>query len=691
MRAVLLVLLVTAPALAQPATDPADDPYLWLEDVEGDRALAWVEAQNAATAAELRATPLYDALYRDALAVVTSDDRIPYPSLRGDDVYNVWTDAEHPRGLWRRAALADYLAGDPDWEVLVDVGALGQAEGVTWTWGGSTCLPDSSRCLVRLSRGGADATEVREFDTATGAFVEGGFRMPEAKSSAAWIDADRLLVSTDWGPGALTESGYPRVVKVWERGTALADARAVFEAPATDMGAWAGSMRDRGRTVPVIAHRPSFFEGSTLVVADGETRRLDLPLDADPMVVEGQLVVYLRSDWESGGETFAQGSIVSMGLDAFLDGERAFETVFAPGDRQTVEGTATTRTTLLVSTLDEVEGQLTRYRWAGGAWTAEPVDAPGLGTVSVVSADDESDRFFFAYSSFLQPSSLYLAGDDGSVALVRQLPDQFDAAGLAVEKRTATSADGTAVPYFVVHREGLAMDGTNPTQLYGYGGFEVSLTPSYSAITGKAWLERGGVYVLANIRGGGEFGPRWHRSAMRGERQRAYDDFVAVAQDLIQTGVTSPEHLGIRGGSNGGLLVGAVAVQRPDLFGAVVSSVPLLDMYRYDKLLAGASWVAEYGDPDDPDDWAFISQYSPYQNVRADADYPRILFTTTTRDDRVHPGHARKMAARMLEMGHPVYYFENTEGGHGSGVTPEQQAHAWATIYAYLWDALGGA
>ena len=688
MRALALALFVSAPALAQPAIDPADDPFVWLEDVEGDRALDWVEVQNSATAAELRASPLYDALYRDALEVVTSDDRIPYPSLRGDDVYNLWTDVQHPRGLWRRASLADYLAGEPDWQVLIDVGALGQAEGVTWTWGGSTCLPESSRCLVRLSRGGADATEVREFDTETGQFVDGGFLMPEAKSSAAWMDEDHLLVSTDWGPGALTESGYPRVVKVWRRGTPLAEAETVFQAPATDMGAWAGSMRDRGRTVSVIAHRPSFFEGSTLVVADGETERLDLPLDADPMVVDGQLVVYLRSDWTAGGRDFTQGSLVAMDLDGFLEGDREFVTVFAPGDRQTVEGTATTQSSLLVTTLDEVKGRLTRYRYEDGEWIASAVEVPDLGTVSVVSADDESDRFFFNYSSFLQPSSLYLADEDGTVELVRQLPAQFDADGLVVQTRTATSADGTEVPYFVVHREGIEFDGTNPTQLYGYGGFEVSLTPSYSALTGKAWLERGGVYVLANIRGGGEFGPRWHRSAMRENRQRAYDDFITVAEDLVATGVTSPEHLGIRGGSNGGLLVGAVTMQRPDLFGAVVSSVPLLDMYRYDKLLAGASWVAEYGDPDDADDWAFISRYSPYQNVRADADYPRVLFTTTTRDDRVHPGHARKMAARMMDLGHPVYYFENTEGGHGSGVTPEQQAHAWATIYAYLWESL---
>ena len=697
MRPLALVLLVTASALAQPAIDPADDPFLWLEDVEGERALAWVEAQNAATAAELRASPLYDALYQDALAAVTSDDRIPYPSLRGDDVYNFWTDADHPRGLWRRATLTDYLAGEPAWETVIDVGALGEAEGVNWTWGGAVCLPIDSdlgeagtRCLVRLSRGGADAVEVREFDTAAGTFVEGGFRVPEAKSSAAWVDADRLLVSTDWGDGSLTESGYPRIVKVWERGRPLAEARTVFSAPATDMGAWAGSMLDRGEIRAVVAHRPSFFEGLTLLLnGDGTTlNRLDLPLDADPMVVDGQLVVYLRSEWQAGGQTFPQGALVATDLDAFLDGGRDFVTVFAPGPRQTVEGTATTRTSLLVSTLDEVRGRLTRYRFRDGAWTGEPVDVPDLGTVSVVSTDDESDRFFFAYSSFLQPSSLYLADADGSVRLARQLPAQFDADGLAVEQRTATSADGTAVPYFVVRREGLALDGTAPTQLYGYGGFEVSLTPSYNALTGRLWLERGGVYAVANIRGGGEFGPAWHRSAMRENRQRAYDDFVAVAQDLVATGVTSPEHLGIRGGSNGGLLVGAVVTQRPDLFGAVVSSVPLLDMYRYDKLLAGASWVAEYGDPDDADDWAFISRYSPYQNVRADADYPRILFTTTTRDDRVHPGHARKMAARMMELGHPVYYFENTEGGHGSGVTPEQQAHAWATIYAYLWDAL---
>lgn len=682
----LMLVLASLPAAAQ----DAEDPYRWLEEVEGDSALAWVEGQNARTRDTLEAFAQYDALYDEALAIITSDERIAEPSIMGDYLYNFWTDEAHPRGIWRRTTLGRYLADSTEWETLLDIDALGEEEGVNWAYKGASCLPPAyARCLVRLSRGGADAAEVREFDTEAASFVEDGFFLPEAKSSAAWMHRDTLLVSTDWGEGALTTSGYPRIVKRLVRGDSLGAAQTVFEAEPDDMGAWASSFQRADEIIPVIAHRPSFFEGTYYVAQGGTPVALDLPKDADPSLVGDQLVVYLRSEWERGGQTHPQGALVATNLDAFLSGAGAFQTVMEPSERQTIEGTAATKNTLLVSVLDNVRGALHRYRYAGGEWVGERVDVPDFGSVDVVTTSETGDRFFFTYSSFLQPTTLYLAGGDGGAPrVVKQLPAMFDADGLTVQQFEATSNDSTRVPYFVVHREGLAMDGRHPTQLYGYGGFEVALTPSYSALTGKAWIEKGGVYVVANIRGGGEFGPEWHRAAQKENRQRAYDDFLAVAEDLVARGITAPEHLGIRGGSNGGLLVGVALTQRPDLFGAVVVQVPLLDMLRYHELLAGASWMAEYGNPDEPEERAYIAEYSPYQNVEEDADYPRVLFTTTTRDDRVHPGHARKMAAKMRAMGHPVLYFENTEGGHGSGVTPEQQATMWALVYSYLWQEL---
>ncbi|MEM6327903.1 MAG: prolyl oligopeptidase family serine peptidase [Bacteroidota bacterium] len=683
----LFVLAALAPALA--SAQPADE-FLWLEDVEGERAMEWVESRNASTLEALQAHPAYDDLYADALAVLTSDERIAYPSIMGDHLVNFWTDEDNERGLWRRTTFESYLGGDPEWETLLSIDALNEAEDENWAWKGATCLtPAYERCLVRLSRGGADAVEIREFDLTTKTFVDGGFFLLESKGGAVWMNEDELLVGTNIGEGSMTESGYPRVIQRWQRGTPLAEATTVFEGDATDVGTWAGSIRRGDEIVPAFFHRPSFFEGSTHVLHEGEFVRLDVPMDADPGLVGDHLTLYLRTDWEVGGATYGAGTLLAIEYEAFLGGVRDFDTVLAPNERQTIQYTTSTQSAILVSLLDNVNGELHRFRHDGSEWVGERVEAPTLGSVNVTTSSPTEDRFFFTYSSFLQPTTLYLANADGSIQEVTRLPAMFDAEGLTVQQLEATSADGTRVPYFVVHREDIAMDGSNPTQLYGYGGFEVSLTPSYSGLSGKAWLERGGVYVLATIRGGGEFGPEWHRSAQRENRQRAFDDFLAVAEDLIARGITSPDHLGIRGGSNGGLLTGAAMTQRPDLFDAVVISVPLLDMQRYHLLLAGASWVAEYGDPDNPEDWAFISEYSPYHNLSADADYPRPLFTTTTRDDRVHPGHARKMAAKMEAMGAPVFYFENTEGGHGSGVTPAQQATMWATIYSYLWNQLG--
>ena len=680
-------LLFAAPLAAQ----ELPDPFVWLEEVEGERALDWVEQRNARTMAELAALPLYDSLFAESLEILNSDERIAYPSIVGDRLYNFWQDAENPRGIWRRTTWDAYLAGDPEWEVLLDLDSLSAAEGANWAWHGETCLaPAYERCLVWLSPGGSDADEAREFDTTTRRFVPSGFRLPLAKQSAAWVSPDTLLVTSDFGAGTMTASGYPRSARLWARGTPLSAARTVFEASESDVGVWAATIETRERDYVVIWHRlENFFEGRLLLVEGGRPVALDIPVDADPSLVGDQLVLYVRTPWEAGGRTFGIGSVLSIALADFLRGERDFEVVVQPGERSTVLGIGATRDYLLVSILDNVRGQLWRYRRVNERWAGERVPAPDFGSVFVAATSPRTNRYFFGYNSFTQPPTLYLAQEDGTVRAVRSMPAMFDASGLTVEQLEAVSRDGTRVPYFLVRRQDLRLSGDNPTLLYGYGGFEASMTSGYSSITGKSWLERGGVYALANIRGGGEFGPQWHRAAQREHRQRAFDDFIAVAEDLIARGITTPRHLGIMGGSNGGLLVGVAMTQRPDLFGAVVVQVPLLDMRRYHTLLAGASWMAEYGDPDDPEDWRFIGRYSPYQNVVPVLDYPRAFFYTTTRDDRVHPGHARKMAARMEAQGHPFLYFENTEGGHGAGVTPAQRARMYALTYAYLWQQLG--
>jgi prolyl oligopeptidase len=685
----LLALSLPQPTAGQEAEAP-DDPYIWLEEVEGERALDWAKERSSAALDELGRHPMFEPVFQETLEILNSDDRIEYPSIVGDKLYNFWQDAEHERGIWRRTTWEDYLAGDPEWETVLDIDAIAESEDVPWAFAGASCMaPETRYCLVRLARGGSDATEMREFNLETAEFVEDGFFLPEAKSSVTWDGPDVLLVGTDFGEGSLTTSGYARMVKRWERGTPLSAAETIFEAETEHMGVWVGSMETADTVYPVISHRPDFFTGTTYVVEGDDLVALDVPQDADPFLYRDLLVVYLRSPWEVGGQTYPQGSIVSTEYAAFREGGRDFDVIVEPSSTRTVQGATPTRDHLVVSILDNVKGELWRYHREEGEWVAARVDAPDLGSVGVRSADVHQNRFFFTYTSFTQPTTLYLAEEDGSVQEVASTPPMFDAEGLVVEQHWATSRDGTSIPFFIVHQEGMAHDGSNPTLLTAYGGFQVSRTPGYDATTGKAWLEKGGVYVLANLRGGGEFGPDWWRAALKENRQRAYDDFLAVAEFLIEHGVTSPEHLGIRGGSNGGLLVGVAMTQRPELFDAVVVAVPLLDMRRYNKLLAGASWMAEYGNPDVPEEWAYIKEYSPYQNVEPDIDYPRALIYTTTRDDRVHPGHARKMAAKMTDMGHDVLYWENTEGGHGSGVTPEQRARMTAITYAYLWSRLG--
>ena len=674
---------------AQQATT---DPFAWLEEVESKRSMDWVHAKNAGTVAVLSKTPLYQPIYDRTMKILDSKDRIAFPSMIGDMLYNFWQDADHARGIWRRTSWNAYLGGAPTWETVLDMDALSRAENVTWSFGGANCLePEERFCLISLSRGGSDAHEMREFDLATKQFVDGGIRLPEAKSNVAWIDANTLLVGTDFGPGSMTTSGYPRMLKKWKRGTPLSSAELVLEVPATDVWLGASSYDAGGRTYVRVNNGKTFYTSNEFLYDNGKLKQLDVPEDADVHLVRDQVIVYVRDPWKLGDKTWPTGSLIAMNVDEFLAGKRSFALVMQPGPRETIDGITTTKDHLLVNVLNNVRGELRKYHATNGVWTFDKVPAPDLGSIGVNARSVRSNRFFFTYTNFIQPTTLYLSGEDGTISEVKRLPAMFDAKGLGVEQMEATSKDGTKIPFFVVHREGLPHDGNNPTLLYAYGGFEVSSTPGYSSTVGAAWLERGGVYVLANIRGGGEFGPAWHRAGLKENRQRVYDDFAAVAEELIRHRITSSKRLGIMGGSNGGLLVGVAVTQRPDLYNAAVIQVPLLDMQRYNHLLAGASWMAEYGDPDKPEEWKYISQYSPYHNVKAGTRYPVVMFTTTTRDDRVHPAHARKMAAKLESMGIPFYYFENTEGGHGSGVTNEQRAKTLALTYAYLWQQLGEA
>jgi prolyl oligopeptidase len=678
-----------ATALSAQLGEPYD-PYLWLEEVEGAEALAWVEARNARTVEQLSSHPVYRSIFDRAVRIMDSTDRIVFPSILGDRLFNFWQDPQNPRGIWRRASWESYLSGDPAWETVLDIDALARDEGLPWAFAGSTCLPPAyDRCLVRLSRGGADAVEVREFDMTTRRFIDGGFFLPEAKQSVAWVDGDALLIATDFGDGSMTTSGYARTARLWQRGTPLSSARTLFEASPTDMGVWVGSYQTADATYHTVSHRPNFYEGTTHVLRDGRLVELEVPLDADAYLVRDRFLVYTRSPWEVGGRTHEVASLLDIGMEDFLAGSRDFRLVLKPGERQTIASVRSTRDHMLVSMLDNVQSELRRYALVDGDWRYETVPAPELGSIGIGATSPFTNRYFFTFSGYTQPTTLYLAEEDGSTRAVQRLPDMFDTSGLVVRQHEVRSTDGTRIPYFIIHREDIALDGDNPTLLYAYGGFEVSMTPGYGSLTGASWLERGGVYVVANIRGGGEFGPAWHRAGLKENRQRIYDDFIAVSEDLIRRRITSPRRLGIIGGSNGGLLTGVAMTQRPDLYNAVVINVPLLDMRRYNQLLAGASWMAEYGNPDIAEEWEFIRQYSPYHNVRAGVEYPVPLFTTTTRDDRVHPGHARKMAALMEDMGYPFYYFENTEGGHGAGVTTEQRAKMHAITYTYLWERLG--
>lgn len=683
-----------AAALAVPGVAVAgDDPFLWLEEVEGERALEWAEEQNERSIEYLESQPLFDPIHERVLEILTSEERIAYPSLMGGRIYNFWRDDTHVRGIWRTTGRDEYRNDEPDWDVILDVDELAEAEDENWVWAGSSCrYPDYDRCIIGLSRGGADAAVRREFDLEKREFVEDGFELEESKSFISWRDRDSVFLAPAYEEEEMTTSEYPRRIHIWRRGTDMSEAEVVFEGEKDDVLVTAMRYWDKDTPYDIIVRLPSFFERHYHLYRNGKTQRIPVPDDAEMAgVLDGRLLVELKSDWKVGERNYRQGALLAATMDSVMDGEPRFELLFQPGERQAVNSVAVTENTVLVNVLDNVVGRLLRFTHDGEGWHRETLAVPDMGTISVVSTDDRSDRFYYNYTGFLTPSKLYEADAAAdSHDEIRAEPSWFDSEGMEVAQYEVESADGELIPYFVVKPAGYEVSGTNPTLLSAYGGFEIARTPFYSGVIGTSWLERGGVYVLANIRGGGEFGPRWHQAALKENRQRAFDDFIAVAEDLVERNITSPEHLGIQGGSNGGLLVGSVMVQRPELYNAVVCQVPLLDMKRYHKLLAGASWMAEYGDPDDPEQWAYISEYSPYQNVSAEVEYPKVFFTTSTRDDRVHPGHARKMVAKMLDQGHDVLYYENIEGGHGGAANLKQQAYISALTYAYLHDRLVG-
>jgi prolyl oligopeptidase len=681
-------ILAAALAMLAFSAHAQQDPHLWLEEVTGDKALAWVKERNAEAVPKLEAVPGFKAMHERVLSILTSRDRIPSISVRAGQVYNLWQDEKNPRGIWRRASLDEFRRKpDPAWETVLDLDKLSAETGDRWVYKGAECLfPDYRRCLLLLSRGGADATIVREFDMQAKAFVKGGFELPESKGGIEWRDADTIYVYRDFGPGTLTKSGYPRIVKEGNRGTPLAQAKTVFD----DVGVWATVIHERDADRKVLRHELihrgiEYFRGEDLIRQGDRWVKLETPEDAKVTIAHNRVLVQLRSDWKAGPTQFRAGSLVAMSLEGFLAGKRDFHAAFEPSERAFLQGFTITRRHVVLEVLDNVRGRVLQGHRHYGRLNFREIPVPANSSVSVAAVErNESDDYWLTTTGFLQPTTLsYVDTRHDKVERVRALPALFDAKGLSVTQLEATSKDGAKVPYFVVAREDAKRDGTQPTILYGYGGFEVIQKPGYSATMGAAWLEQGGTWVLANLRGGGEFGPAWHRVARREGRQKTHDDYIAVAEDLVKRGITTPRHLGIYGGSQGGLLVGAAVTQRPELFRAAVATVPLFDMQRYHKLLAGASWMAEYGNPDVPGDWEFISKYSPYQNAKK-GEYPRIFITTTTRDDRVHPGHARKMVARLKDLGHPVTYYENIEGGHGLGSTPAQNAYAQAMIYSFF-------
>jgi prolyl oligopeptidase len=682
---IILMTSITQKSIAQ------EDPYLWLEEVEGKKAMDFVIDQNKKTYEKFSQDSIYKSIYSKTLEILNSTDRIAFPSIIGNHIYNFWQDKEHVRGIWRRTTKESYLSNNPVWETLLDIDALALKDGVKWVYKGSNGLyPNYNRFIINLSNGGGDAVEIREFDVTTKSFIKGGFYIPEAKGDASYLDENTLIVSTDFGEGTMTTSGYANQVKIWKRGTLLKDAKLIHTGNIKDVASSGYAIRDNDKNYLIINQGTTFYTNILYVFENSKLIKLDLPEDVSmSTILNNQIVLNLKSDWTVNGIIYKQGSIVSANFSSLIKGIKELTLIFTPDEFTSINEVTSTKNKLLVNILTNVKSELNIYAFENGKWIKEKVNAPDFGTISIITADEFTDDYYFNFQNFLTPSSLYFANTmTNKVLTIKTLPSFFDGSKYEVNQYKTKSKDGTLIPYFIITSKSVVYDGTNPTLLYGYGGFEVSLEPSYSGTMGNAWLENGGIYVLSNIRGGGEYGPKWHQAGLKEKRQNVYDDFHSISEDLIAKEITSSKHLGIMGGSNGGLLMGVSFTQRPDLYSAVVCQVPLLDMKRFNKLLAGASWMGEYGDPDIAEEWEYIKKYSPYQNLKAGVKYPEVFFTTSTRDDRVHPAHARKMAAKMIDMGYAVYYNESTEGGHAGSITNEQKAKSVALEYTFLWSKL---
>jgi len=672
---------------------PEDDPYLWLEEVDGERALAWVEAQNAATL--VRFGDARFAADRDTLAAIFDrPDNIPIIARRGSRVFNFWKDAEHPRGLWRATSLDSYCSEQPQWDILLDLDALATKEREDWAWSGASTIPGShNRAILMLSRGGADAVVLREFDLGSRDFVAEGFIVPEAKGGAAWLDRDTLLLSSALGDGMATSSGYARTVRLWRRGADPLKAPIIFETEANGMAVWADLDREAEDERLWFVERLGFFD-AVVWIGDrtGPKTPIEVPTDASVQWHRGWLAVKRRTPWTIGDQIHPPDTVLGISFSAFLAGDRSFTKLFETAERRALQGFCWSGGRLVLSILDDLRPVFELLTPSDAGWSRERVTGlPDIGVANVwpldVRTEESNGDLLASARDPLTPPSLFLVRPATAPELLKRAPQAFDPTGLVVTRHEAVSADRMRIPYVQVGPPGET--GEAPVHLYGYGGFAVSQLPYYNSAVGKLWLECGGTSVVANIRGGGEFGTTWHEAGRREGKRLSHDDFAAVAADLVRRGVTRAGRIAAEGGSNGGILITNMLTRYPERFGALFCTIPLIDMRRYSKLHAGASWIAEYGDPDNPEDWEFLKEISAYHNAAPDRRYPPILIATSRRDDRVHPGHARKMAAKLQAMGYEAYFYEPAAGGHGYGKDNRERASFTALGYNFLRRAIG--
>ena len=669
----------------QSQTEEPEDPYLWLEEIQGDKSVEWVKEQNYQTEQEIASQPLFETLREKILDVFNDEERIIYPTIGGDYIYNLWQDEIHERGIWRRMPIVDFLENKTDWEVVLDLDELSNKENRKWVFRSAEWLvPNNKTCLITLSDGGKDESEIREFNVETKDFVENGFFVEESYGSASWFDQNTILVTTDFGEGTLAVSGYPRIAKIWKRGTSIDQAEIIYEADPDIVGIFPYCFNSDNRQYAFVMKFKTFFESELFFLSGDEIQKIDYPPDAQiGGFHKNQLILVLQSDWNINDFTYPAGSVVSFNIEECTGENINIKVIYEPSKISSYSSICITKDFVVINIMENVQNKLVKYKLEEGEWVKDEVDVPGNGSIILLASGYHLHDYFFQYNNFITPTTLY-HGDDKGVREIQSLKNVFDTRTLVINQYEAVSKDGTKIPYFIVHKDDMELNGQNPTLIRAYGGFNVAQKPTYSSALGIGWLELGGVYVSANIRGGGEFGPAWHQAAIKEKRQNAFDDFYAVCEDLINRSITSPDYLGAFGYSNGGLLVGVAITQRPDLLKAAFIGAPLLDMERYSKMPGGAMWMGEYGNPDIPEEWEYLKKYSPYHNVYKDKKYPEVLFIISAQDDRVYPGHARKMAAKMMDMGHSVLYYETLEGGHNAASTNKQRADMRAMIYTFL-------